>query len=48
MANVFRIHPYRCKEADIISVRGYGRFVFEREMGETNKGRMKVRYKLYG
>ena len=39
---------YRCKEADIISVRGYGRFVFEREMGETNKGRMKVRYKLYG
>ena len=26
---------YRCKEADIISVRGYGRFVFEREMCET-------------
>ena len=39
---------YRCKEADIISVRGYGRFIFEREMGETNKGRMKVRYKIYG
>ena len=39
---------YRCREADIISVRGYGRFIFEREMGETNKGRMKVRYKLYG
>lgn len=39
---------YRCREADIISVRGYGRFIFEREMGETNKGRMKVRYKIYG
>lgn len=36
---------YRCKEADIISVRGYGRLFLSREWA-TNKGRMKV-HKLY-
>lgn len=36
-----------CKEGDIISVRGNGRFIFEREYGTTNKGRIKFHYKLY-
>ncbi len=39
---------YHCKENEIVSVRGSGRFVFEKEYGETNKGRLKIRYKLYG
>ena len=39
---------YHCKENEIFSVRGSGRFVFEKEYGETNKGRLKIRYKLYG
>lgn len=39
---------YRCRENDIISVRGCGRFVFLRESGETNKGRIKMKYGIYG
>lgn len=39
---------YRCKEDEIISVRGYGRFVFLQESGATNKGRLRIRYKIYG
>ncbi len=39
---------YHCKPDDIVSVRGYGRFVFVNESGETNKGRLKIRYKIYG
>ena len=39
---------YRCREEDIISVRGFGRFVFEKETGETNKGRTKIHYKIFG
>ena len=39
---------YHCKENEIVSVRGSGRFVFEKEYGETNKGRLKIRYILYG
>ena len=38
---------YRCKEEEIISVRGYGRFIFLAESGETNKGRIRIRYKVY-
>lgn len=39
---------HRLAEGDIVSVRGFGRFLFEREYGETNKGRIKFRYRLYG
>ncbi len=35
------------REGDVISVRGYGRFIFDCEYGETNKGRLKIKYKLY-
>lgn len=38
---------YSCKQEDIISARGYGRFIYDSEYGETNKGRMKIKYKLY-
>lgn len=38
---------YTCKPEDIVSVRGYGRFIYVAESGETNKGRLKIRYKLY-
>ncbi len=38
---------YSCHADDIISVRGYGRFVYLSEHGETNKGRLKFKYNLY-
>lgn len=38
---------YVCKDDDIISARGYGRFIFAGEAGETNKGRLKFCYMLY-
>lgn len=38
---------YSCHEGDIVSVRGYGRFIYVREYGETNKGRLKFQYNLY-
>lgn len=38
---------YTCHENDIISVRGYGRFIYMTEYGETNKGRLKIKYQLY-
>lgn len=38
---------YTCKENEIISVRGYGRFIYLTNYGETNKGRLKIRYQLY-
>lgn len=38
---------YTCHEGDIISVRGYGRFIYLGAQGETNKGRLKFKYNLY-
>ena len=38
---------YTVKEEEIVSLRGYGRFVFAGEAGTTGKGRVKIRYKLY-
>ncbi len=38
---------YSCHTDDIISVRGYGRFIYLSEHGETNKGRLKFKYNLY-
>ncbi len=35
------------REGDVVSVRGYGRFIYDCEYGETNKGRLKIKYKLY-
>ncbi len=38
---------YACREEEIVSVRGHGRFVFEGCLGKTGKGRMKITYKQY-
>ena len=38
---------YTCHTGDIVSVRGYGRFIYLNEDGETNKGRIKFKYSLY-
>ena len=36
------------KQGDLISVRGYGRFVINEVIGETRKGRIRVSIKKYG
>lgn len=38
---------YKVKPEEIVSLRGYGRFLFLEEYGTTNKGRVKIKYKLY-
>lgn len=38
---------HTCREDDIVSVRGYGRFIYKAEYGETNKGRLKIKYQVY-
>ena len=39
---------YHVKTDEIISLRGYGRFLFKEEYGTTQKGRIKIRYQKYG
>jgi RNA-binding protein YlmH len=38
---------HSCKQNDIVSVRGYGRFLYQEEYGTTNKGRLKIRVQIY-
>lgn len=38
---------YTVKPEEIVSLRGYGRFIFVGEVGTTGKGRSKIKYKLY-
>jgi len=38
---------YTVKTEEIVSLRGYGRFVFSGELGTTGKGRIRIKYKLY-
>ncbi len=38
---------YSCRAEDIVSVRGFGRFIYQEECGATHKGRLKIRYQLY-
>ena len=40
-------NSYECKAGDIISIRGYGKFLYEGIDGETRKGRSKVSIKKY-
>ena len=35
------------KEGDIVSVRGYGRFIFKEEIRTTKRGRLAVRVYIY-
>ncbi len=36
-----------CREGDVISIRGFGKYIYEGCSGETRKGRMKVSLKKY-
>lgn len=40
-------NSYILKENDIVSVRGYGKFIYEGETNRTKKGRISVRILLY-
>lgn len=40
-------NAYVCKEGDVISIRGFGKFLFEKCGGETRKGRTKIILKKY-
>lgn len=40
-------NAYECKENDIISVRGLGKFIFGGSSGVTRKGRIKISLKKY-
>ncbi len=40
-------NSYTCKEQDVISVRGYGKFIFEQIAGTTGKGRLSVLISQY-
>ena len=44
---VIQSNSYLCKAGDVISVRGYGKFIYVGDNGETKKGRMKVQLKKY-
>lgn len=38
-------HSYLLKDGDTVSVRGYGRFIFERELSRTRKGKLLIAYR---
>lgn len=40
-------NAHMCKEGDVISIRGFGKYIYEGSSGETKKGRMKVSLKKY-
>lgn len=40
-------NTYTCKEGDILSIRSYGKYIFDSCCGETRKGRQKIKYRIY-
>ena len=40
-------NAYDCKSGDVISIRGFGKFIYEGSSGETRKGRTKIIVKKY-
>lgn len=40
-------NSYECKENDVISIRGFGKYIFLGSSGETRKGRTKINIKKY-
>lgn len=40
-------NAYDCKSGDVISIRGFGKFIYEGSSGETRKGRTKITVKKY-
>lgn len=46
-AKLISSNSYECKENDVISIRGYGKFIYSGCSGETRKGRIKITVKKY-
>ena len=40
-------NTYLCKQNDVISIRGTGKFIFDGEIGTTKKSKMKIRFRQY-
>ena len=40
-------NTYVCKQKDILSIRFYGKYIFDEISGETKKGRLKISYRKY-
>ena len=40
-------NTYVCKEKDVLSIRSFGKFIFDGEQGLTRKNRLKISYKKY-
>lgn len=40
-------NTYLCKNGDIISIRSYGKYIFDEILSETKKGRIKILYRIY-
>ena len=46
-ARIVTSNSYECKEGDVISIRGFGKYIYTGISGETRKGRRKVRLQKY-
>lgn len=44
---VIQSNSYLCKAGDVISIRGFGKYIYAGDNGETKKGRMKINLKKY-
>ena len=40
-------NTYLCKQNDVISIRGTGKFIFDGEIGTTKKSKMKIHFRQY-
>ncbi len=40
-------NAFECREGDIISIRGFGKYIYKGSGGETKKGRLKIQLKKY-
>lgn len=40
-------NTYVCRPGDVLSIRSYGKYIFDSVSGETKKGRMKIDYRKY-
>lgn len=46
-ACIVTANSYECKNNDVISVRGFGKYIYKGSSGQTRKGRMKVTLQKY-
>lgn len=46
-ACIITSNSYECKEGDVISIRGFGKYIYNGTSGQTRKGRMKITIKKY-